>query len=172
MKTSVNKLVTCPHCAGEMEISLDQGRLETGDEIVVRCPRCKQNAEFTVSRKNMAAEKTKCPFCGEEILSTAIKCKHCGEWVGRAGNKDSNGARAVSRGIKQQHFSRIALKAKLLLLVGGFAFALYVIDQIRMRLHMSMNSSQFDWLLACIMIPLLIIGVFVALKFLRQYYDE
>lgn len=26
--------------------------------------------------------KTKnCPFCGEEILETAKKCKHCGEWL-------------------------------------------------------------------------------------------
>lgn len=23
----------------------------------------------------------KCPFCGEEIQSTAKKCKHCGEWL-------------------------------------------------------------------------------------------
>lgn len=27
-------------------------------------------------------EQTKqCPFCGEEILSVAKKCKHCGEWL-------------------------------------------------------------------------------------------
>jgi hypothetical protein len=25
--------------------------------------------------------KKQCPFCGEEILSTAKKCKHCGEWL-------------------------------------------------------------------------------------------
>ncbi len=25
----------------------------------------------------------KCPFCGEEIIFEAVKCKHCGEWLNR-----------------------------------------------------------------------------------------
>jgi hypothetical protein len=29
----------------------------------------------------VAELKKQCPFCGEEILSTAKKCKHCGEWL-------------------------------------------------------------------------------------------
>ncbi len=29
----------------------------------------------------MADEKKICPFCGEEILLAAKKCKHCGEWL-------------------------------------------------------------------------------------------
>lgn len=30
------------------------------------------------------SENTKtCPFCGEEIMETAKKCKHCGEWLDR-----------------------------------------------------------------------------------------
>ena len=27
------------------------------------------------------AETKRCPYCGEEIMSTAKKCRHCGEWL-------------------------------------------------------------------------------------------
>ena len=26
-------------------------------------------------------ETKSCPYCGEEILATAKKCKHCGKWL-------------------------------------------------------------------------------------------
>ena len=29
----------------------------------------------------MAMDTKRCPYCGEEILSVAKKCKHCGEWL-------------------------------------------------------------------------------------------
>lgn len=29
----------------------------------------------------MEQETMKCPYCGEEILAVAKKCKHCGEWI-------------------------------------------------------------------------------------------
>ena len=29
----------------------------------------------------VSKEKKQCPYCGEEILAVAKKCKHCGEWL-------------------------------------------------------------------------------------------
>ena len=55
-------------------------------------------------------EIKKCPYCSEEILLTAKKCKHCGEWLEvsdqRKGTdwneKGSADARSVAKGIKQK----------------------------------------------------------------------
>lgn len=41
-------------------------------------------------------ENTKtCPFCGEVIMSTAKKCKHCGEWLNKE-TKDYNKKVSIS----------------------------------------------------------------------------
>ena len=29
----------------------------------------------------MEQQTKNCPYCGEEILAVAKKCKHCGEWL-------------------------------------------------------------------------------------------
>lgn len=36
----------------------------------------------------MVQETKRCPFCGEEILAVAKKCKHCGEWLNKDEKQD------------------------------------------------------------------------------------
>ncbi len=37
----------------------------------------------------MTNETKKCPFCGEEILVAAKKCKHCGEWLDKVESNET-----------------------------------------------------------------------------------
>lgn len=38
----------------------------------------------------MEQETKRCPFCGEEILAVAKKCKHCGEWLNKDEKQDED----------------------------------------------------------------------------------
>ncbi len=67
----------------------------------------------------MSPDQQACPFCGETILSTAKKCRHCGEWLevasGRTGSgpgvRGSADARAVTKGIKDKEIQDQIKKA-------------------------------------------------------------
>ena len=85
----------CPHC---------EQKLEAPEEMLgqtIECPSCSGSIELPkpdpLSQSDPPAElrtsvqspppspppkQTKdCPFCGEEILASARKCKHCGEFL-------------------------------------------------------------------------------------------
>jgi hypothetical protein len=98
----------CPKCGKSLAID------EQGAGRNVQCPECSQ--AITVPQKPVAVppppappipepspQHKPCPFCGESILATARKCKHCGEFLD--GSKSpSTPAGPTAQMIKEGHF--------------------------------------------------------------------
>lgn len=60
----------------------------------------------------------KCPFCAEDILSDAVKCKHCGEWLKKQTVDSSTEQK------KQKQFSKVVPTGKFILL-SVITFGIY-----------------------------------------------
>ena len=77
----------CPQCSQSLEAPLDMA----GE--LIDCPKCKSLIEVprrsksltpTVVPKPTLAEVQRtrtCPFCAEQILAAAVKCRFCGEFL-------------------------------------------------------------------------------------------
>jgi TM2 domain-containing membrane protein YozV len=73
----------CPSCQQSLEVWHDP----TGStDNTVACPSCASSITVPVSSiiatpPPIARSVKQCAYCGETILSQAMKCKHCGELV-------------------------------------------------------------------------------------------
>ena len=95
-----------------------------------------------------------CPYCGEEILATAKKCKHCGEWLDKsampsgvtsAARPQTSSDTASSEQVKpkKQEFSNSEIATGCA--VGGGMVVLYwgiIIGVILFVLHITVPSRE------------------------------
>ena len=77
----------CPECGGNLKVDA------SGAGLTVPCPLCAKQITIPSppATNSHTSETVSCPFCGEQILFTAIKCKHCGEFLdGREKPRQAN----------------------------------------------------------------------------------
>ena len=72
------QLATCPRCGCQMEASACEVIESAHPSPEISSV---QDMSNTPEQPMLQEERIRCPFCGEEILAIAKKCKHCGSWI-------------------------------------------------------------------------------------------
>lgn len=126
--------------------------------------------------------KRKCELCLGEIPAEAVKCLHCGEWIGEAAQtpglvQGSSSARAVSQGIKMKNFSKMAFKSKLqLLIVGLIAISIGILGVIVGITDEMTNPKMKDTIASfglLVIVAMWIIVPIIAIPMMtKSYYKE
>lgn len=109
----------------------------------------------------------KCPFCAEEILTNAVKCKHCGEWL----NKQTAGSVSLSQSTIK-HYSNVQPVWHFVLLsivtFGIYEFYWFYRNWKHFKAHKNLNISP-GWRTVGLFVP--IYGLIIAYRQLRNIRD-
>lgn len=101
----------------------------------------------------MSQNQTTCPFCAEDILPQARKCKHCGEWLDKTGvsvpsASGSDAARAVAHGIKKQKLDEGSFTLSVLAAFFGCGLVAYLLRDVLGGFGFVAAIGVFLWLFA------------------------
>lgn len=85
-------------------------------------------------------KKTKtCPYCGEEIMATAKKCKHCGEWLVEVTNEPVQQASVI----KESYFSPECLHDRIWTKI---LFGVTILGSLIIEVHSLGLNSKKHWI--------------------------
>lgn len=104
----------------------------------------------------MTNDTKPCPYCGEEILTVAKKCKHCQSMLARAGTE----------GIKKRDLGMIVLLCVVTLGLYGF----YLIPDLGRSVNSALNERKHSFAVALIL-GILTFGIALSVFEVVYAYD-
>lgn len=99
----------------------------------------------------MESTKKQCPYCGESIDVSEIKCKHCGEWLSEASRKEAEAKENERRKaahearmeeIKAENKDEIGATSIFSACLAYIVFMCIIIGVIALILHLTVPSQE------------------------------
>ena len=135
----------CEQCDGPIEYPSEIG----GQSI--ECPHCQHT--ITLPTPSPLPQTRSCPFCGEQILSGARKCKHCGEFL----DATLRQTRPATTEPQQPQLVRTAKSRGIYIILGLFLGGLFGIH----NFYAGRYGSAVAQLIIIIFLGWLIIGIVI-----------
>lgn len=116
----------------------------------------------------MKKETKTCPYCGEEILAIAKKCKHCGEWLDTETSdvEESNELESANEWVEQSDETEGLSTREIICRVLYWAFGILAVLDLALAYLCNIDITGFKYS------PLLFVAISYLFKFFGGYNNE